>query len=227
MDPSNGPALNGYSRPMRRKVTVATLLVASAVLGATAARASTLGKGAITVSVPLPAVQQSSAGTITFSVTAPAGKTVGPLRAQTVNNAKLGNLAVVYVVGTPKKASTHESVTVSVLIKRFVSRRLASQNGAPSVTLKLSPADGRPDIVFAVTKSYLGFSCDEIKFADGAFETGRVRMSADGKFWALGNGRDSTAQPSPPEEVLDNILAGIQAPAGCDFKPEGDDPGNQ
>ncbi|MFL5911287.1 MAG: hypothetical protein ACJ768_12025 [Gaiellaceae bacterium] len=143
-----------------------------------------------------------------------------------MNDAKLGNLAVVYVIGAPKKASAHESVTVSVLIKRFFSRRLAAQDGEPEVTLRVVSPVGTL-IEEQATKSSRGFTCDDLKFFDGAFETGRVKVSATDRFHTLVSGRDEHAQPSPPEEVLDNILDGIQAPAGCDFTPEGDDPGNK
>jgi hypothetical protein len=199
---------------MRRKLTVVMLLVAAAAIGATAgtsrlARASSLGTGAATANVPLPGVQQSGGETITFSVTAPAGKTVGPLHVQTANNAKLGNLAVVYVVGTPKKANAHETVTVSALIKRFVVRTAASQSGDPYVTLKVS---GRGDKITVEKTSR--FRCEDLKFFDTSFETGRVKVSEQGGFWTLVNGRDEHEQPSPPEEVLDNVMDGIQAPAG-------------
>jgi hypothetical protein len=211
---------------MRQTVTVATLIVASAGLAATAAGSPRLARGgSITVKVPLPAVQQSSGKTFTFNATAPAGQTVGPLRVQTVNDAKLGNLAVVYVVGTPKKASAHESVTVTVLIKRFFSRRLAAQTGDPEVTLKLMPAGGGQTNL-TLSKS-TRFTCADIKFFDTSFETGRVKVSDVGGFWTLSSGRDEHEQPSPPEEVLDNIVAGMQLPDGCAYKPEGDDPGNK
>jgi hypothetical protein len=219
---------------MRRTVAFATLIIASAIVAATVggsprlAHASSLVNGGATANVPLPAVQQSSAETITFSVTAPAGKTVGPLRVQTVNNAKLGNLAVVYVIGTPKKASAHESVTVSVFIKRFVSRRLARREGDPVVTLKVIPVGVKTGVGEKLTIDKTSrFKCDDLKFFDNAFETGRVKVSDNGGFWTLVNGRDEHEQPSPPEEVLDNIMGGIEIPAGCDFKPEGDDPGNK
>jgi hypothetical protein len=200
---------------MRRKVTVASLLVAAAVLGATAgtsprlAQASNLGKSGVTVNVPLPAVHQSGGEKITFTVTAPAGKTVGPLRVQTANDARLGNLSVVYVVGTPKKASAREAVTVSVLIKRFFSRRLASQRGDPYVTLKLNPVGG--GLTKLTILKTTRFSCDDIKFFDTSFETGRVKASDSGGFWTLVNGRDEHEQSSPPEEVLDNVVAGMHA----------------
>jgi hypothetical protein len=207
---------------MRRKLTFAILLVAAAAIAATTgtsprlARASGLATGAVTAKVPLPAVQQSGGEKITLDVTAPAGT----LRVKTANDARLGNLAVVYVVGTPKKAGAHETVTVSVLIKRFLSRRLASREGDPYVKVQI--LGGSKLTIHKASR----FKCEDLTFFDTAFETGRVKVSANGGFWTLVSGRDENEQPSPPEEVLDNVMAGIQAPPGCDFKPEGDDPGN-
>ena len=43
---------------------------------------------------------------------------------------------------------------------------------------------------------------------------------------ALDTGRDATAQPSKPEEVLDSIVAAAWQEKGCPGAPEGYDPGN-
>ena len=205
-------------------IVVSAIAAAAAGGSARPARAGSVGKGGITVAVPLPAVQQSSAETLTFTVSAPAGKTVGPLRVRTANDAKLGNLAVVYVVGTPKKASARESVTVSVLIKRFLSRRLASKADEPSVEMQFSGVT--TEYTFTLTKKNKA-DCGDLKFYDSAFESGVHAEDSKANDYFLLSGRSGKVQSSPPEEVLDNVLAGIQVPAGCDFKPEGDDPGGK
>lgn len=216
---------------MRWRVGLAALVataVASATAGASLRLArSDLGQGGIKVSVPLPAVQQSSGSTLTFTVTAPPGKTVAPVHVQTANDSALGNLAVIYVVKTPKKPSARETVTVAVLIKRFVSRRLATRKDGASVTVWVTATDDTLHVVSQLNKASQ-LTCTGLTFYDSSFEDGKTKAStADGDLVVtLVSGRGKREQPSWPEEVLDNIVADIPVPAGCDFKPEGDDPGN-
>lgn len=179
------------------------------------------------MTVPLPAVQQSSVETLTVKATARAGKTVGKLHVQTANDAALGNLSVVYVVQAPKTASAHETLTVSVFIKRFFTRRVVSHRDAGGVLVHIETADG--DFLAPLsTKGFnrRGTSCSVLKNWDQLFESGAEDVLRAGATLSLYNGRSEKAQPSPLEEVLDNVLAGVKVPAGCDWKPEGDDPGN-
>jgi hypothetical protein len=124
-------------------------------------------------------------------------------------------------------------VTVSVVIKQFLSntRRLGSlgpkRSGTdqPHVTVEVFNVDSSPlhvDDTFEITR-HKNFDCGEIEDFDRRFESGPEATDVQGDYFKLLSGRSGTAQPSPPEEVLDNILSDLATNTDCSYKPEGDD----
>ena len=199
------------------KWPIAMGLVA-ACAAVTAASAANFGAaaGAKTVRVPLPAV---GAGEImTFTVTV---KGTGGIKVKTTNDAALGNLGLVYAVGKPTKPAATSTWTVDVLIKRFTAntRRLGSA-AVGTVEVAVETASVNAAVRLSGVKSG---GCKNAQWADAIFEGGGP-VNSGGVTYTLQNGRSESEQPSPPEEVFDNIVASIP---DCTFKAEGDDPGNK
>ena len=202
---------------MRRLAILALLLFVPT------ATASAGGSGPTkTVSLPVPGLQQTEMVTLTVKATAPAGKTVGPLSVRTANDAQLGNMSGIYVIHGPQKASARETITVTLLMRRWGARALAI---APQWEVTIGLGSG-PGPTVTVDKR---LSCTELKLYDSIFESGQDLVETAGGYYRIASARSNRAQPSPDEEVLDNLIQNLAtAPdAGCTFKPEGDDPGDK
>ena len=191
-----------------------SLLLGVAAVACLAAVAHAAPAGPKTVSIPLPAPQ--AAEIATFKVTVKGG---GILHVKTANDSALGNLALVYAIGRPTKAGATSTWVVDVLIKRFTALRRSAVASAGTVQLSVESTKG----TFTTTVPGNVNGCKNAEWADKVFEGGGTANS-EGMTYALQNGRSESEQPSPPEEVLDNIVASM---TGCTFKPEGDDPGNK
>ena len=158
------------------------------------------------------------------------GKSVDQLTVKTANDAQLGNLAVVYIVASPKSASANEVFRVYALVKRFTAaRRVAGSSGGRdtppmSVTIFDRGEDRLHSVSTHVDANYKG--CSFLQDADGWFESGKTSHWVGVTQVGLSSGRSTKVQPSPPEEVLDTIVATAAANQGCTFTPEGDDSGS-
>lgn len=198
---------------MLRRVLLTLVVLGIGVAVPLAANAS----GGKTVSIPLPAPNAASivSGKVTID-----GK--GPVRVHTANDSALGNLALIYAIGKPKKTGATSTWTVIVFIKRFLSERRSAGTGGGTVELAIDRPSGTK--VFTVSRSFLPLDCSALQALDKAFEGGGA-ASLNGATITLQNGRTPSEQPSPPEEVMDNVIASANGCPG--FKPEGDDPGNK
>jgi hypothetical protein len=200
------------------------LLTAAGLCVLAAPTASTAASGAKTIAIPLPAPQRSTVATFKVRVTAPAGKPVPTPRIRTVNESQLGNLAAVYAVKGAASAHGSTTFTVYVLLKRFTAARRLTTDAADEVVVSVEGGYGDPVSYPGLTSAA---SCFDIQRLDNLFEHGGV-VNRGGDTYVLSSGRSRTVQPSPPEEVLDNIIAAIPSSGSIctDIKPEGDDPGN-
>lgn len=193
---------------------IRALVIAACVVALPALAQMAWAGGAKSVQVPLPAVQAGSVGAITVVV-----KGSGGIRVRTANDSALGNLGLVYAVGKPARAGATSKWTVAVFIKRFTAaRRLAGAGGTVDVVI-----DRVGETTVVNVGAYVPANCQAIEAFDKGFEGG-ASVNLNGATFSLQNGRTPSEQPSPPEEVMDNIIASSKHCPG--FTPEGDDPGN-
>ena len=197
----------------------------------------------IDVKIPLPPPETAKLGVIIVKVTAPRGKNVGTLKVSTANDAQLGNSAVLYIIQAPRKKSGSETVKIYALIRRFSATAAGRSRTAPSAAatagVAASRAHGAQDFGFAdVRASYSAGNagvvgvpnlddkaCSDLTLADGLFESGTTSEVNGSGVWTLISGRNGVVQPSPPEEVLDDLVAEKSKELSCSSKPEGFDPG--
>jgi len=203
-------------------------LVAASVASSPGARSR--AGGAKTVQIPMPPVQTAQVSVLTVKVTASKGKTVTPPRIRTGNDSQLGNISLVYVVSGPTKRSASGTFNVYVLVKRFLQIRTLTATLPSSIDVTVDyPFD--TGATYTLVRNSRPVSCEALGEIDGVFERGSSTSNALGFTWTLSTGRSRSAQPSPPEEVLDNIVESMVSQPGsrlpnCPWKPEGDDPGN-
>src|SRR5690242_9486057 len=119
--------------PMLRRVLLAFVICGVAVAVPLAADAG----GGKTVHIPLPQPNEAKvvSGTVTID-----GK--GPIHVHTANDSALGNLALVYAIGKPKKTGATSTWTVIVLIKRFLSDRRSAGTGGGTVDMTIDQPSG-------------------------------------------------------------------------------------
>jgi len=178
------------------------------------------------VRVPLPAVNKASVRT--FSVTVMSRKPqLGRLRISEANDKQFGNASAVAVVWSPTKPSTTLKFSVSILVRRFPSAdRVVSDAGNDYVDLPIEfQGDNSPP--YRVSHSKVLFSnCAFLAHLDSMFEkSSTVPTKNPPGAYVLESFRPTSAQDSPPEEVLDNVAAA--AWLNCPGKPEGDDAGDK
>ena len=198
-------------------VWIVGLLVASGWVGAS----QTGGAGSVTI--PLPAVQQAEIQIVTVTVTSD-GKRANHLTARTTNDSQLGNLSVIYAVPTPKKTKGKQTLEVFALIKRWTVRAEAGARDTPSVDLTIKADYG--SVPAHLTTESQELDCAEAKTLDTAFEPGH-EGDVGRLIYSLENGRSKTAQPSPEEAVLDEIIDTYALKCVDVFTPETPEDGDQ
>ena len=205
---------------VRRGISLTIALVGLGIAaGATAGATKPL-----VLNVPLPAVGTSQITEITVRTT---GHGVTGLRLHVLSDKAFGNSSAVAVIGRPKADGASSTFTIATMVKRFPSGdRMA--NSAAEEQFRVGVAfDGKqPETATAIVRSsFMG--CNAIKAWDGYFESGRtsviVHAGDNYTVYELVSMRPVTVQDSPPEEVLDNVIADAGKALGC--PTEGDDPG--
>lgn len=194
------------------------------VVAATQAFGQTASNRAV-VTIPLPAVGQASIETVTVHVK---GRGPGKLRIKDLNDKQFGNSSSVTIVQGPAKPTSNPTYVVSFLTKRFPSPDRVVSTGRDAVGVQIAfkwETSGNSGAV-DVGNPQASTSCGRISTLDGLFERSST-VFADGVTFWLQSIRPQSAQDSPPEEVLDNVMALVWTDHKCPGQPEGDDAGNK
>jgi hypothetical protein len=201
----------------------AFVLVALAVTAA-AAHARTAAKS-VTVHVPMPAVQQAEVLSFTVTLTGVKGTPHAP-KVHVLNDSAFGNSSAVIAVGTPRKAHAKTTYDFTVMIRRFMSRRVAgSRTDGPTIGLNITYDFGTKFDVSRLQDN----GCTGLAIWDKQFESGptaTVLNAVNGpETITLESIRPQSVQDSPPEEILDNVVALVWSTKHCPGSAEGDDAG--
>ena len=205
-----------------RRTTALLLLAGAAVIVAAVTgpgKAASVAAGPKTVlfHVPLPAPQQAGITQATVTVTG----ANGPVHLRALNDGQFGNSSAVALIGAAKKGST-VTYTIDVLIRRFLSQRLANAAADQGVGLAFTYYGAQ----YQLSPEHGLHSCYAIESWDKLFESGQRTVIHNGEAISLVSLRPQSVQSSPPEEVLDNVIALAWPANSCPGQPEGDDAGD-
>ncbi|HSX21231.1 MAG TPA: hypothetical protein VLE97_00480 [Gaiellaceae bacterium] len=210
---------------MGRRLVFGTALLAVAAVATTAnAARSRDSSSSITVQVPVPAVQHAEAVSFTLSVKGGTGRPT----VHVLNDSAFGNSSAIVAVGVPTKAAATVKYAFVVLVRRFTSARVLSRV-AGEIGLRITVSGDHSLKQFDVGQIH-GVGCGFYTSFDKAFEsssTANMLYFGTAETFTLQSIRPASVQDSPPEEILDNVLAVVMTSEKCPTPPEGDDPGNK
>ena len=207
---------------MGRRVLMVAIPIAAVAISATASASPTRTMGkSITVNVPVPATNQAEV--VSFTVKANAK---GKPTAHVLNDAAFGSSSAIIAIGVPTKRSTTNTYSFVVWVRRFLSRRALSRaQGGINIQITAPDWQGGTKVV----TGGIGFQldgCSTLAAWDKYFE-GSSSTIVNGTEFTLQSLRPESEQDSPPEEVLDNVVALLMNAQNCSTPPEGDDAGNK
>ncbi|HTZ06009.1 MAG TPA: hypothetical protein VMB53_09655 [Gaiellaceae bacterium] len=199
----------------------ALLAVAAVATTANAAPMHARASG-VTVQVPVPAPQQAEA--VSFTVRVKGGR--GTPTVHVLNDSAFGNSSAVIAVGVPKTPASTVTYAFVVLVRRFTTRVLSHAEGNVGVRITVS---GDHSLKEFDVGTVAGTGCSFMAQLDKSFEsssTAVIPYFGTPEVFTLESMRPPSVQDSPPEEVLDNVLALTMPVQKCPTRPEGDDAGN-
>jgi len=212
---------------MRSRMLLGVCLIG--VAAATGAAGTKPKSVSLTFSVP--AVNTATIQVATIKAKAVKGQKIGAVSVRTTHDPHLQNESIVYIVEVPRKRAAKETIKVYALIQWGPGgRRAPSATSAqrPTVGVKVAVWDASNTLVQYETPG-VNASCELLKDDDGLFESGsttEIREEGDDQVRIdLVSALPKSEQGSPPEEVLDNLIANAWTKQGCPGQPEGDDSG--
>ena len=209
---------------MKRRALLAAALVLVGVSASGAVAGAPPTAKSVTVHVPLPSTQQAEVVSFTVAVTGVSG-TPHPPAVHVLNDSAFGNSSAVIAVGTPRRARAKTTYDFTVMIRRFAQRRLSGRSAEPTIGVDIRYDFGTHFDVSVLKNN----DCSGLQIWDKRFEHGPVAISGavnGPETITLESLRPQSVQDSPPEEVLDNVVALAWSQKNCPGAPEGDDAGN-
>lgn len=214
-----------YVRAMRRLALIAALVAVAAPAAVSTAGASK----SLVVKVPLPGANSGGIREVHLTLTTTKAST-GGITVRVLDDKAFGNASAVAVVQSPQKPGKRSTFTIDVLVRTFQAspdRRTATASG-PQFQIGIQYDSN--DHVVPLAQPTIA-TCTIAGNLDRAFEAGQTTVvrkdTASGTYYTakLVSLRPVSEQDSPPEEVLDNVVAAFWPTNGCPGQPEGDDPG--
>jgi len=222
---------------MRSRVLIGLLLVGGVLAGVVlagpagavrqAGAASTTPKSvSVSVHFPIPPANTASIEVVTIKATVLAGKKLGSVSVRTTRDPHLQNESIVYLIQAPRKRAARPTLKVYALIMyTSLARDLprsatAAATGSLDATVTTQTVSKETTLKVSEEKSCFG-----IEEFDSLFESGATVVNAGNATFTLRSALPKSKQGSPPEEVLDNLIANSWQKQRCYGKPEGDDPG--